>query len=130
MVPKAVAIAVLSSIAIGAGGCGGSADAEAEGRVDITRLRAEFKERFGAPGNEARWYHLVTGLKMVPQALVTEANTYARLEVETKLAPGSRFVEKGMCGGVYGLAREFMEEDAGLMVAVIASDGTERGGCA
>ena len=129
MLPKAIAVAVLSSIAIAASGCSGSSDAEAEGQVDIRRLRAEFTERFGTPGNERPWYHLVTGLKWVPKALVTQTSTYGRLEIETKLDPESGFAENGMCGGVYGLAREFMEEDAGLIVALVASDGTELGGC-
>jgi hypothetical protein len=97
--------------------------------VDISGLRAAFKQRFGTPSNETPWSRLVTGLKVAPEAIVTEANTYARLEVETKLDPGSHY-KGGLCGAIYGLAREFMEEDAGLAVALIASDGTELGGCA
>ena len=98
--------------------------------VDISGLRTAFKERFGTPGNETPWYRLVTGLKVAPDAVVTVASPYARLEVETKLDPGTKGESGGVpCGAIYGLAREFMEEDAGLIVALVASDGTELGGC-
>src|SRR5262245_5578778 len=117
---------------IAASGCSGDSEAEAESApatttteqppsVDIVALRAAFKERFGTPGNETPWYHLVTGLKMSPKASVTSAGTYADLKVETKLKPGSSF--GGMCGAIYRLAREFMEGDGKLAVVVIASDG-------
>ena len=98
--------------------------------VDISGLRTAFKERFGTPGNETPWYRLVTGLKVAPDAVVTVASTYARLEVQTKLDPGTKGESGGVpCAAIYGLAREFMEEDAGLIVALVASDGTELGGC-
>jgi len=134
----ATAIGILAFTAgIAASGCSGDSDAEAESppattteqppAVDIVGLRAAFNDRFGTAGSETPWYRLATGLKMAPQALVTSAATYGTLEVETKLDPGSSF--EGMCGAIYGLAREFMEEDGELAVAVIASDGSV-GGCA
>jgi hypothetical protein len=133
VVPKAIAVAVLSSIALAAGGCSGGSDAEAESppattteqviqspglsAVDISVLRAAFKERFGTPGNETPWYRLVTGLKIA----------HGRVEVETTLDPGSSFGR--MCRAIWGLASEFLKEDRELVVAVIASDGGV-GGCA
>lgn len=141
----ATAIGILAFTAgIAATGCSGDSDAEAESppaattteqppAVDISGLRAAFKERFGTPGNETPWYRLVTGLKVRPPALVTSAGTVTdgTLEIETKLDPGSDLESEGVpCRAIYHLAREFMEEDGNLGVTVIASDGTELGGCA
>jgi hypothetical protein len=127
VLPKAIAVAVLSSIAIAAAGCSGDSDAEAESppattteqviqsprlaAVDISELPTAFKERFGTPGNETPLYRFVTGLKIA----------HGRVEVETTLDPGGSF--EGMCGAIWGLASEFLKKDRELVVAVIASDG-------
>ena len=119
MFPKAVAVAVLSSIAIAAGGCSGGSDAEAESPVDITKLRAEVKERFGTAPNEAPWYRHIIAINW--------AN--GRVEVTTDLdESGSRGIP---CGLLWGLAFEQAEPDTfNSGVAVVGSDGAEFGGCA
>src|SRR5262245_39085864 len=78
-------IAVLVVAMVVASGCSEDSEAEAESppaaatteqppSVDIVAVRAAFKERFGTPGNETPWYHLVTGLEMGP-ADTTSAGT-------------------------------------------------------
>ena len=119
MSPKAIAVAGLSAIAIAAGGCSGGSDAEAERLVDITKLRAELKERFGTPPNEAPWYRHITAINW--------AN--GRVEVTTDLDEESELLGRAMCGKVFGLAFEQVGEPPELSVAVLDSGG-EVGGCA
>ena len=78
---KAIAVAGLSAIALAASGCSGDSDTEAESTpattteqvetqppapsaVDITKVRAAFKERYGTPGDEASWWGHITGVKV------------------------------------------------------------------
>jgi len=119
VVPKAVAVAVLSSIAIAAGGCSGSSDAEAEGPVDITKLRAEFKERFGTPPNETPWYRHITAINWA------KGQT---LEVTTDLDESK---SRGIpCGLLWKVAFEQADKPNTLGVVLVGSDGAEFGGCA
>jgi hypothetical protein len=117
--PKAIAITGLSAIAIAAGGCSGGSDFEAQGRGDITKLRAELKERFGTPPNEAPWYRHITGINW--------AN--GQVEITTDLEEGSELLGGDMCGKVFGLAFEQVGEPPELSVAVVDSEGNV-GGCA
>jgi hypothetical protein len=120
---KTIAAAVLSSIAIAAGGCSGNSDTEAEGPVDITKLRAEFKERFGTPPYEAPWYRRITAINW--------ANGH--LEVTTDFTPEET---KAMglpspCVEIWNLASEQREEpdETALIVAVFDAGGVRQGSC-
>jgi hypothetical protein len=120
---KAIAVAVLSSIAIAAGGCSGNSDAEAESPVDITKLRAEFKERFGTPPNEAPWYRSITAINW--------ANGH--LEVTTDFTPEetNALGPPGPCVEIWNLASEQLEEpdETALIVAVFDAGGVRQGSC-
>jgi hypothetical protein len=118
---KAIAVALLSSIALAVSGCGGGSDAEAEGPVDITKLRAEVTERFGTPPNEAPWYRHITAISW--------AN--GRLEIATDLDDEPSEISRGMCGETWKLA--FEQAKPGTFnsgVVVLDSSGIELGGCA
>ena len=95
MSPKAIAVAGLSAIALAAGGCSGDSDAEAESPpattteqvetqppaqslVNITKLRAEFKERFGTPPNEAPWYRHITAINWANDQLEIKTTSARR----------------------------------------------------
>lgn len=123
MLPKAIAVAVLSSIAIAAGGCSGNSDAEAESPVDITKLRAEFKERFGTPPNEAPWYRHITAINW--------ANGY--LEVTTDFTPEetNALGYPSPCQEIWKLTSEQLEEpdETALIVAVFDAEGVRQGSC-
>ena len=118
MFPKAIAVAVLTSIAIAAGGCSGGSDADAEGRGDVTKLRAQLKERFGTPPNEAPWYRHITAISW----------ENGQVEVTTDLDEGSEFGGE-ICAKVFGLAFEQVGEPPELSVGVVDSEGNG-GGCA
>ena len=140
MSPKAIAVAGLSAIAIAAGGCSGDSDAEAESPpattteqvetqppaqslVNITKLRAEFKERFGTPPNEAPWYRHITAINW--------AND--QLEIKTDLRPeeygGSDRLRGGICGEPLKLAFEQQAELTDIIAAVFGVGGVGLGGC-
>jgi hypothetical protein len=123
--PKTIAIAVLSSIALAAGGCGGGADAEAESHGDITKLRAELKERFGTPPNVAPWYRHITAINWAKG----QPDGYRQVEVATDLDVASELLGGEMCGQVFGLALEQVGEPPELSVAIVDSEGNI-GGCA
>ena len=126
MFSKAVAVAVLISIAIAAGGCRGGSEAEAEGPVDITKLRAEYKERFGVPPNVVapEWYAHTTAINMVN----------GRLEITTDLTPeeyAASDILREACAQPLGLAFELAEPDTiELTAAVFGVGGVPLGGCA
>jgi hypothetical protein len=116
---KAIVVAGLSAIAMAASGCSGGSDAEAEGPVDITKLRAELKERFGTPPNEAPWYRHITAINW---------STGQTLEVTTDLDESeSRRIP---CGLLWKFAFEQADKPNTLGVVVVGSDGVEFGGCA
>lgn len=116
----AIALGTLALTAgIAASGCGGDSDAEAESPVDITKFRAEVKERFGTPPNEAPWYSHITAINW--------ANGQT-LEITTDLDESeSRSIP---CGLLWGLAFEQADKPNSLGVVVVGSDGVEFGGCA
>ena len=118
MLPKAMAVAVLRSIAIAAGGCSGGSDAEAESPVDIATFRAEVKERFGTPPNEAPWYRHITAINWANEQ--TLEITTDLDESETRRIP---------CGLLWGVAFVQAEKPNSLGVVVVGSDG-EGWGCA
>jgi hypothetical protein len=123
VVPKAIVVAVLSFIAISVGGCSGNSDAEAESPVDITKLRAEFKERFGTPPYETPWYRGITAINW--------ANGH--LEVTTDFTPEeTKAMENpGPCVEIWNLASEQLEEpdETALIVAVFDAEGVRQGSC-
>ena len=123
MLPKAIAVAVLSSIALAAGGCSGGSDADAEGPLDITKFRAELKERFGTPPNEAPWYRHITAIDFPNEQTLEQT-----LVVTTDLdASESRMIP---CGLLWKLAFEQADKPNSLGVAIAGSDGAMFGGCA
>jgi hypothetical protein len=119
VIPKAFAVAVLSSIALAASGCSGGSDAEAESHpVDITKFRADVKERFGTPPNDAPWYRHITAINWADEQT---------LEITTDLdGSESRRIP---CGLLWGLAFGQADKPNSLAVAIVDSDG-EVGGCA
>ncbi len=120
---KAVVVAGLSAIAIAASGCSGGS--EAESPVDVTKLRAEFKERFGTPPNEASWYRHITAIHW--------AN--GQLEITTDLSPeeyeGSDELRGWICGEPLKLAFEQQAEPdtVDLIAAVFGAGGVGLGYC-
>lgn len=115
MLPKAVAVAVLSSIALAASGCSGGSDAEPESSVDITKFRAELKERFGTAPNEAPWYRHITA--------ITWANGVLEITTDSETRGGVP------CGDLWKLAFEQAEPDTPLVVALFSAGGVGLGGC-
>jgi hypothetical protein len=122
---KAIAVAGLCALAIAASGCGGGSNAEAESPVDITKLRAEFKERFGTQDNEAPWYRHITAINW--------AN--GKLEITTDLSPeeyeGSDRLRGAICGEPLKLAFEQQVEPdtIDLIAAVFGAGGVGLGYC-
>jgi hypothetical protein len=121
---KAITVAGLCALAIAASGCSGDSNAEAESPVDITKLRAEFKERFGTPPNEAPWYRHITAINM--------AN--GRLQITTDLGPeaygGSDKLRGAICGEPLRLAFEQAEpRTIDLIAEVFGSGGVALGAC-
>lgn len=102
-----IAVAGLSAMAIAASGCSGDSDPEA-------KVRATFKKTYGTPGNEAPWYHHVTGIEV--------AN--GRLEVTTELDRDKVWYEsvRRMCAAAFGVALD-LKADEIESGAVIGSDG-------
>lgn len=124
MIPKAVAVAVLSSVAIAAGGCSGDSDAEAQSPVDIAQLRADLEERWGAPPHAVApvWYRHITAIDW--------AN--GQLEITTDLSPeeyGANEGLRGTCGEPLKLAFEQVDYTVDLIAAVFSTDGVGLGGC-
>jgi hypothetical protein len=138
--PRAIAVAGLSAIVIAASGCSGDSDAEAESppattaeqvetqppaqsAVNITKLRAEFKERFGTPPNEAPWYRHITAINW--------AN--GQLEIKTDIRPeeyeGSDRLRGAICGEPLKLAFEQQAEPVDLIAAVTGVGGVGLGYC-
>jgi hypothetical protein len=117
VLPKAIAVAGLSAIAIAAGGCSGDSDPEAE-------FRAAFEKKFSA----APWYHHITGIEVKDTAL----------DVTTDLGPESAWDGEGewsgtsgvICRAAYGVAIETGAIDGGEGVGVMGRDGVGLGGCA
>lgn len=111
MLPRAVAVAVLSSIAIAASGCGGDSDPEAE-------FRAAFEKEFSA----APWYHHITAMEVKD----------GTLEITTDLDSPSKAgeIERGICGRAATLALDLgVLGDLFRGVVTTGSDGAELGGC-
>ena len=121
----AIAIGTLALTAgLAASGCTGDSNAEAESPVDITTLRAELKERFGTPPNEAPWYRHITA--------VNWAN--GQLEITTDISPkeyeGSDELRGWICGEPLKLAFEQAEPDTiSVIAAVFGVGGVALGGC-
>jgi hypothetical protein len=122
----AIAIGTLALTAgLAASGCTGDSNAEAESPVDITMLRAELKERFGTPPNEAPWYRHITA--------VNWAN--GQLEITTRLSPeeyeGSDELRGWICGEPLKLAFEQQAEPdtIDLIAAVFGAGGVGLGYC-
>jgi len=124
VLPKAIGVAVLSSIAIAAAGCIGGSDAEAESPLDIKKFRAEMKERFGTPPNEARWYRHITAINW--------ANGH--LEVTADFTP-EEYQASGAhptpCVEIWNLASEQLvePEEPALIVAMFDAGGVRQGSC-
>jgi len=91
-------------------------DPPAQSAVDVTKLRAEFKERFGTPDNEAPWYRHITAINM--------GNRY--LEITTDLGPKQGETALAICREAAGIALDFGIEGA----KVKGSDGVGLVGCA
>ena len=136
---KATAVAGLSAIALAASGCSGDSDTEAESTpattteqvetqppsaVDIAKLRAAFKERYGTPGDEASWWGHITGMK-VPS--VNEG--HRTLVISTDLDEIGLRLQGMMCGAGFAVARDSGAFEGIEAVVVKTSDG-EEGGCA
>ena len=138
---KAIAVAGLSAIALAASGCSGDSDTEAESTpattteqvetqppaqsaVDIAKLRAAFKERYGTPGDEASWWGHITGIK-VPS--VNEG--HRTLEISTDLDEIGLRLQGMMCHAGFAVARDSGAFEGIEAVLVKTSDG-EEGGCA
>ncbi len=139
VLPRIIVVAGLSAIAIAASGCSGDSDAEAESpsattteQVEtqppaqsvfgIAKFRAAFKERFGTPPDERRWYGLITGMKMG-----REIRGPRPLEITVKVESLSVRVMSEICEAVFALDSEM--GDGIEAVRVIGSDGGD-GGCA
>jgi len=118
VLPRIIVVTGLSAIAIAASGCMGGSDAEAESPGDIAKFRAEVKERFGTPPNEAPWYRHITAINWADEQT---------LEITTDLDESeSRRIP---CGLLWGLAFAQAEKPNSLGVVVVGSDG-EGWGCA
>jgi hypothetical protein len=135
----AIALGVLFTAAIAASGCRGDSDAEAESRrattteqvetqpaaqpaVDISRFRAAFNDRFGAPGSEAPWHGHLTGVRVADR----------KLEITTDLGPENdgNDVVRVICLAAINFAID-VEAGAGIeTAAVLGSDGVPLGWCA
>ena len=113
MLPRAVAVAVLSSIAIAASGCGGGSDPEAE-------FRAAFKKKFG----EATWYQHVTGIE-VEDTWVEITTDFDQESNPSYTGPDGR----GICGIAMHFALNNEVGDGIEGVRMMGSDGVEDGGC-
>ena len=141
VVPRIIVVAGLSAIAIAASGCSGDSDAEAESphattteqvetqppaqsAVDIAKLRAAFKERYGTPGDEASWWGHITGIK-VPS--VKEG--HRTLVISTDLDEIGLRLQGMMCNAGFAVARDSGAFEGIEAVVVKTSDG-EEGGCA
>ena len=147
MLPKAVAVAVLSSVAIAAGGCSGDPDVEAEGlpptttervetepskqpRLDVAKFRAAFKKRFATAPSALLWYDHVTGMEVVD----------GNLEIATDLEPEKTLpgfslnydnaTAREICGAGMGFALESAAGDGITGVIVKDSAGVGLAGCA
>jgi hypothetical protein len=138
---KAIAVAGLSAIALAASGCSGDSDTEAESTpatttehvetqpaapstVDIAKLRAAFKERYGTPGDEASWWGHITGIK-VPS--VKEG--HRTLVISTDLEKIGDRIGAALCHAGFAVARDSGAFEGIEAVVVKTSDG-EEGGCA
>jgi len=116
--PRTVVAAGLSAIAIGASGCSGDSDVEAEGppaattkqvatqlptqsTVDISKFRAAFKESYGTPPDERPWYDHITAMR-----IFTENASYRVLEVRTNLERVSNTVLSEICEVGFAVASE------------------------
>ena len=137
MSPKAIAVAGLSAIALAASGCSGDSDTEAESTpattteqvetqppsaVDIAKLRAAFKERFG----EATWYQHITGIK-VPS--VKEGHRTLVISTDLDEIGLRRLQGIDLCHAGFAVARDSGAFEGIEAVVVKTSDG-EEGGCA
>ena len=96
--------------------------------VDIAKFRAAFKERFGTPGNEAPWYHHISGMKM-------DYGDYQILEIATDLAPPEGNVPDNapgprICRAAMGFALNSEAGDGIEGVQMLGPDGAELNGCA
>ena len=137
MIRKAIAVAGLSAIALAASGCSGDSDTKAESTpattteqvetqppaqsaVDIAKLRAAFKERYGTPGDEASWWRHITGMT------VSSMNS---LRISTDLDEIGEGLLGEMCHAGFDVARDSGAFDGIEAVVVKTSDG-EEGGCA
>jgi len=138
--PKAIAVAGLSAIALAASGCSGDSDTEAESTpatteqvetqpsapsaVDIAKLRAAFKERYGTPGDEASWWGHITGIK-VPS--VKEG--HRTLVISTDLDEIGLRLQGMMCNAGFAVARDSGAFE-GIEAVVVKTSHGEEGGCA
>ena len=119
---RAVVVVGLSAIALGASGCSGDSQAEAESPpVTTTEQVAAIEESFGASGYETSWYGHVTGMKMA----------HGRLEIATNLDPvRDQETARMVCLAAIKFALDSEVGDGVETAAVFASDGTPLGGCA
>jgi hypothetical protein len=126
-VRKHVAI-TLGTLALTAGvasGCGGGSDADAESPIDMAKLRAEFKERFGTSDNEAPWYRHITAINW--------ANGQIQITTDLTLEEygASDTLRGAICGEPLKLAFEQQAEPGALdlIAAVFGPGGVGLGGC-
>lgn len=114
---KAIVVAGLSAVAFAASGCTGGSN-EAEHPLDITKFRAEVKERFGTPPNEAPWYRHITAINWANEQT---------LEITADLDESESRIP---CGLLWRLAFEQADKPNSLGVQIVGSDGGGQGGCA
>jgi hypothetical protein len=133
---RAMVVVVLGAIVMGASGCLGDSDAEAESppatttaQVEtqlppqsasvISKFRAAFEETYG----EQPWYGQITGMKMAGRTL----------EIATKLDPGSTHDDSdgpAICHAGASVALDLGELGDGIeWVSVLGSDGVGLGSC-
>ena len=120
-----------------ASGCSGDSDTEAESTptttteqvetqppapsaVDIAKLRAAFKERYGTPGDAASWWGHITGMT------VSSMNS---LRISTDLEGIGEGLLGEICHAGFAVARDSGAFEGIEAVVVKNSDG-EVGGCA
>jgi hypothetical protein len=110
---KAIGVAVLSAIALAAGGCGGDSDSGAE-------LSAAFKKDFST----APWIQHVTGMELA------DGSGRGHLEVTTDLHKASDTLTSAICLAAINFAFDSGAVDEIPEGTVTGSDGVGLGFCA
>ena len=136
-----IAVTGLSAIALAVSGCSGGSDAQAESppatttqqvatqppaqsALDISKLRAAFKEAFG----HRPWYGRITGMKMTQ--ISSDYRTYGTLEIAMRPDLESETDVGTICEAAFNVAESLGVRDAIEAVSVVGPDGAAGGGCA